>query len=62
MRSDEWTPAWVAENRLPSFVGFGSSTFSQEFEQRAQGRDEFSSGISLYASSHFTTIVVQSAD
>jgi len=56
MRSDDWTPACVAENRLPSFVDFGSGTLGQEFEQKK--REEFSTGISLYASRHFITIMI----
>jgi len=52
MRSEEWTPAWVAENRLPSFVDFGNNTFGQEFEQKMRG--EFEGGIALYANSQFT--------
>ena len=60
MRSDNWTPAWVAENRLPSFIDFGNGSFSQEFEQKK--REEFSSGVSLYASRDFTTIMIERTD
>ena len=57
MRSDDWAPAWVAENRHPSFLDFGGGTVGQEFEQMIHG--QFSQGIALYASRHFTTSIIK---
>jgi hypothetical protein len=46
MRSDTWIPAWNHEDRPPSF--FTNTTFEEEF--REQNAEDFSVGMSLYAS------------
>ena len=53
MRFDDYATAWVAENRLPSFVDLGGGTLSQGFEQKIH--EGLSVGISLF---NFTTIMI----
>ncbi|KAF8800718.1 hypothetical protein BYT27DRAFT_7342339 [Phlegmacium glaucopus] len=44
MRSENWMPIWIVENRLPSFIN--NEKLEQEFERR--GKEEFSTGCSLW--------------
>ncbi|KAF8800717.1 hypothetical protein BYT27DRAFT_7199539 [Phlegmacium glaucopus] len=44
MRSENWMPIWVVENRLPSL--FSNENAEQDFERR--GKEEFSTGCSLW--------------
>ncbi|KAF8800836.1 hypothetical protein BYT27DRAFT_7245483 [Phlegmacium glaucopus] len=53
MRSENWMPIWVVENRLPSFIN--SENSEQEFERR--GKEEFATGCSLWGNTPATDVI-----
>ena len=52
IRSEDWMPIWIVENRPPSFISNEvAQTFDEEF--RRMRNEEFSVGFSLYVSFTF---------
>lgn len=51
MRSDDWEPIWIVEDRPPSFVD-GPATNEEDFRRRIG--EELSIGYSLYGFSFAT--------